>query len=167
MRRHLAERRIAAIKLEMGRLLRIELPRLARAAPSVSLEKLARRRLQKQLLRAFALGRPHSSKSSAGLHRLRIALRRVRYLGEFFSPVLGASVRELTVRIHTTERSLARIHDIDVGLERLMTGGLKPPHLLVTLLKQRRREHLAKLDKSWRHLTRPAFQRAVRRSLRT
>jgi len=166
VRRHLAERKIIALKLEMGRLLRIELPRRVKTPPSVSLEKLARRQLQKQLGRALALARLRRSKSSDGLHRLRIALRRVRYLGEFFSPALGATIKELTKRVHTTERSLARIHDIDVGLERLASGGLKPPRSLMLLLKQRRREHLAKLDKAWRRLNQPAFQRAVRRRLR-
>ncbi|MCX6899809.1 MAG: CHAD domain-containing protein [Verrucomicrobia bacterium] len=166
VRRHLAERKIAALKLEMGRLLRLDLPRLAKTSPSVPLQKLARRHLRRRLNRARALARLRHSKSSDDLHRLRITLRRARYLGEFFSPVLGATIKELTERIHDAERSLARIHDADVGLQRLLSGGLKPPRSLVSLLKQRRREHLAKLDKAWRCLNQSAFQRAVRRRLR-
>jgi CHAD domain-containing protein len=166
VRRHLAEEELAALKLDMGRLLRVELPRLVRTAPSVSLERLARRRLRKEFCRALALAHLRRSKSSENLHRFRIALRRVRYLGEFFSPVLGATVGKFKERVHAIERSLARVHDTDMGLARLVSSRLKPPRALVSLLKQRRREHLAKLDETWRRLSQPAFQQAVRRKLK-
>ncbi|MBI5683498.1 MAG: CHAD domain-containing protein [Verrucomicrobia bacterium] len=166
VRRHLGGRELAALKLDMGRLLRVKLPRMAGAEPPVSLEKLARRRLRKEFCRALALARLRRSESSEDLHRLRIALRRVRYLGEFFSPVLGATVAKLKERIHDTERALARIHDIDVGMERLASGRLKPPRPLLSLLTQRRRKHLARLDKTWRRLHQHAFQQSFRRKLR-
>ena len=166
VRRHLAGRKLAALKVEMGRLLRIEMPQMIKTAPSVSLEKLARRRLRKELSRALAIAHLRHSKSSDDLHSLRIALRRVRYLGEFFSPVLGGTVATLKERVHAVERSLARIHDTDVGLLRLKSCRLKPPHSLVSLFKQRRREHLARLDKTWHHFNRSAFQRSIRRKLK-
>lgn len=165
VRRQLGERKIAALKLAMGRLLRIELPRLVRAAPSVPMEKLARRQLRKRLERAFDFAQLSHSESSDDLHRLRILLRRARYLGEFFAPVLGAKIKTLTKRIHAAERSLARIHDTDVGLARLRSGGLKPPASLVALLNQRRLEHLAKFDKAWRRFGQPVFRRMVWRVL--
>ncbi|MBI5818966.1 MAG: CHAD domain-containing protein [Verrucomicrobia bacterium] len=166
VRRQLADRKLAALKVEIGRLLRIEMPQLIKNVSSVSLEKLARRRLRKEFCRTYALARLRRSKSSDDLHRFRIALRRVRYLGEFFSPVLGTTVATLKERVHAVERSLARIHDIDVGLLRLASGRLEPPHSLVSLLKQRRREHQVKLDKTWRRFNRPAFQRSIRRKLK-
>ena len=166
VRRQLAERKLAALKLEMGRLLRVELPRLAAARRSVSLEKLARRRLRKELYRALALADLRRSQSSEDLHQLRIALRRARYLGEFFAPLLGETIRKLTKRIHDAERSLARIHDTDVGLQRLAAGRLRPPQPLLALLHQRRCKHLARLDKTWHRLNAHAFQRSVRRKLR-
>lgn len=162
VRRHLAERKLAALKLAMGRLLRIELPRLVRTAPSVPLEKFARRQFRSELRRALALARLRRSSSSDDLHRLRIALRRSRYLGEFFSPLLGAKAETLTERIHAAERSLARIHDTDVGLLRLASGRLQPPPSLLSLLHQRRRKHLARLEKAWRRLDRPARRMAQR-----
>jgi CHAD domain-containing protein len=162
VRRQLAEPKLAALKLAMGRLLRIELPRRAKAASSVSLEKLARRQFRSELRRALALARLRRSKSSDDLHRLRIALRRARYLGEFFSPVLGAKTARLTERIHDAERSLARIHDTDVGLLRLASGRLRPPPSLLSLLHQRRQKYLARLDRSWRRLEQPARRAAQR-----
>jgi CHAD domain-containing protein len=162
VRRELAERKLAALKLAMGRLLRIELPRLVKAAPSGSLEKLARRQFRNELGRAFALAPLRRSKSSDDLHRLRIALRRARYLGECFSALLGAKVAEQTARIHDAERALARIHDTDVGLQRLASGRLKPPASLLSLLQERRQKYLAKLDVLWRRLDRCARRAAQR-----
>jgi CHAD domain-containing protein len=166
VRRHLAEEELAALKLDMGHLLRVELPRLAKADPSISLERLARRRLRKEFCRALALAHLRRSKSPEDLHTLRIAMRRVRYLGEFFPPVLGATVSRLKNRVHAMERALARIHDTDVGLQRLAAGRLEPPRSLVLLLGERRREALVRLEETWRHLTQSAFQRAVRRKLK-
>ncbi len=166
VRRCLNQQQTAALKLKFGRLLRVELPRLVRTEPGGTLEKFARRQLRKEWRRALALACLRHSKSPDDLHRLRIALRRVRYLGVFFAPALGATVEKLAERVHAAERSLARVHDTDVGLARLASGRLKPPRALVSLLKQRRREHLAKLDVTWRCLSQPAFQRAVRRKLK-
>ena len=166
VRRCLSKPRAAALKLQFGRLLRIELPRLVRTEPGGPLEKFARRQLRREWRRALALASLHSSRSPDDLHRLRIALRRVRYLGVFFAPVLGATVEKLKRRVHAVERSLARVHDTDVGLARVTSGRPKPPRVLVSLLKHRRREHLARLDETWRRLNQPAFQRSVHRKLR-
>ena len=41
----------------------------------------------------------------------RGALRRARYLGEFFEPVLAKSAGQLKRRLHQTEKPLAQVHD--------------------------------------------------------
>ncbi len=165
VRRCLNKSRTAALKLKFGRLLRIELPRLVRTGPGGPVDKFGRKQLRREWRRALALASLRRSDSPEDLHRLRMALRRVRYMGWFFAPVLGPTLEKLTERVHAAERSLARIHDTDVGLARLVSRRPRPPRALVSLLEQRRQEHLEKLEDAWRRLNQPHFQRAVRRKL--
>ncbi len=164
--RHLGGPAFAALRARAGRLLRIQLPRAITTGPEGSLKKLARRALRKDLRRALKLAGLRDSESPDDLHRLRIALRKARYLGEFFSPVLGPPVDKLTRRIHAVERSLGKIHDIDVGLARIAHEGPSPPRRLAEHLGERRTAFQARLKKDWRRLEQFAGQRAVREAVR-
>jgi CHAD domain-containing protein len=164
--RHLGGPAFAALRARTGRLLRVQLPQAITTGPQGSLRKLARRALRKDLRRALKLAGLRESSSPDDLHRLRIALRKARYLGEFFSPVLGAGVEELTGRLHAVEQALGKIHDIDVGLSRIAREGPPPPRRLAEHLRERRARVQARLDKEWCRLEQSAAQRAVREALR-
>ncbi len=152
VRRCLRGAHFAAVRRRLAWLLRVELPRLTRVEPTGNLAKLATKNLEKELRQALKLGRLRHSDDPDELHRLRIALRRTRYLGEFFGPRLGPATEKLTRRVHATERALGRIHDVDTGLERVRHEGPVPPRALVENLQARRREQLQKLDAAWARL---------------
>jgi len=164
--RHLGGPGFGALRARAGRLLRVQIPQAIAAGPPGSLKKLARRTLRKDLRRALKLARLRESDDPEDLHRLRVALRKARYLGEFFSPVLGDAVGELTGRLHAVEQALGKIHDIDVGLERVSREGPPPPRRLADHLRDRRAGLQARLDKEWRRLENCVAQRAVREALK-
>src|SRR2546428_256396 len=105
------------------------------------------------------------SDSPDDLRRLRIALRKARSLGEFFSPVLGPPIDKLTRRVHAAEPVLGKLQDTDIGLARLAREGPASPRKLAEPLHQRRCAQLIGLDKQWRRLERLVAQRDVRRKL--
>jgi CHAD domain-containing protein len=164
--RHLGGAAFGRLRLRIGRFLRTELPRAIRNQPPGSLEKLARSSLRKALRRASKLARLRHSPSPEDLHRLRIAFRRVRYLGGFFASVLGPPFNKLTRRVHDVEQTLGRIHDADVSLARVLREGPSPPRLLVRDLEQRRAQAVTQLAAAWRRMKQPALQREVRRRLK-
>jgi len=142
----------ASQRLKINRLLRVELPRLIKTEPHGSLPKLAAAQLGKALRRALKSDRLRHSRSPKKLHQLRIALRKPRYLAEFFAPVLGANTAKLAKRLHRIERVLGRIHDVDIGMEQLAQKGPPSPRALVAYLHQQRGQNLRKLDNVWRRL---------------
>jgi CHAD domain-containing protein len=166
VRRHLGRAAFARLRERLGVLLRLELPRLIRAEPPASMEKLARNALWKAFRRARKLAGLRHSQSPEDLHRLRIALRRLRYYGVFFSPVLGPPVGKFTKRVHAVEQTFGRIHDADVALGRVLREGPAPPRLLVRSLEGRRQEAIAELGRAWERLRNPKLQREVRRRLK-
>ena len=54
-----------------------------------------------------------------GLHKFRIAVKRLRYSMEAFAPVLNGSLRPLAERAATLQSLLGDIHDCDVWINRL------------------------------------------------
>ena len=161
VRRHLRSRRFAALKAKLGKLLRIDLPRLARATPLRALRPVAAKAMQKFLRRVEKAGHLRHSAKTDDLHELRITLRRARYVGEFFGGVLGHPIPRLTRLLHRTERALADIHDIDIGLDQLRHRGPAPPRQLVTQLHNDRRKHLGALAKGWQRFMKGRFLRQV------
>jgi CHAD domain-containing protein len=165
LRRCLSGRAFAALQSKISRLERVELPRLQAAMPPETVAKLARRAWGKSLRRALRLADLRHTGQPEGMHQLRIALRRARYLGEFFAPVLGEPYDKLTRRIHGAEQALGKIHDTDVGLVPVHHKGPPLPRGLVRCLKQRRAGYRAKLDIKWRRLEEFAGKRGIRRKL--
>jgi CHAD domain-containing protein len=167
VRRHLNGSAFTTLRTRFGRLLRIELPREIERAPTAPIEAAARRVLAKQLRRAFRLAELRHARSPEKLHRLRIALRRVRYLSLVFRPVLGPAIDRLRNRTHAVERILGDIRDTSLALTRIQQEGPPPPRLLVAELKRSHQSAVAKLERVWPRLDNPALLLRVRRALAT
>ena len=133
--------------------------------PPGSLPKLAATQFGKALRRAIKQGRFRHSASPKKLHQLRIALRKARYLAEFFGPVLGADTARLVKRLRRVERVVARIHDVDMGMQHLAHEGPLPPRALAIYLRQQREQNLEKLDKVWRRFADTPLQQRVHHEL--
>ena len=166
VRRHLRGASFIALQDRIGRFLRLELPRALPTVPSGSLEEFGRRALVKSLRRALKLAGLRHSHSPTKLHQLRIALRRVRHIGGFFSRVLGPPAATVVKRVHAVERALGRIRDVDLALSRIQHEGPTPPRLLVGQLIARRRNTEMELAEAWRRLEKPKFLRNLRRQFK-
>ena len=101
------------------------------------------------------------SRSPDKLHRLRIALRRVRYLGGFFEDALGRPIRKLGRRSHSVEGVLGEIRDADLALGRILREGPTPPRLLVKNLERLRQADAEELDAAWRRFSDLRFRSEV------
>lgn len=150
VRRRLRGRHFASQRLKTNRLLREELPQLIKTEPTGSLPKLATRQLEKAMRRVVKDEHLRHSRSSRKLHKLRITLRKARYLAEFFGSVLGPDTVRLAKRLHGVERVLGRIHDIDLGMDHLTREGPLPPRAIAVCLEQQRERNLSALKKEWR-----------------
>ena len=149
----------------MAKLLRAELPPLVRGGTPLSLEALAAKRLLKGLRHVRELAELRHEQSPEKLHRLRVALRRARYLGEFFGPVLGKSTGRLTRRIHQVEKPIAQIHDLDVGAALMAQNGPGSPRAFAALLRARREHQCHSIELAWRRLM--ELEKRTRHGLRT
>lgn len=165
VRRHLGGASFAALQVRIGRLLRIELPQLALTSPAGSLGLYSRLVLAKNLRQALDLAHFRHARSLEKLHRLRIALRRVRYLGAAFAEILGPSVGALVKRIHGVEETLGRLRDTELAFARIRREGPAPPRLLVLRLEHRRKKAVAQLATAWQRFAQPGFIAGVRRRL--
>jgi CHAD domain-containing protein len=152
VRRSLSKRNLMPWRRDMAQLLRVHLPSLARVPSTDLLPAFAAKRLRKTFKAAMKQGGLRHQADSACWHQLRIALRKARYVGEFFGEVIGPSARKLTRRLKQAEQALGRIHDLDVALELLGRDGPVPPRALVAALKAERREQRHVVDKTWRRL---------------
>jgi CHAD domain-containing protein len=166
VRRQLHGARFNALRARITRFLRLELPRLAAASPEVAIPGPARQAVRKSLRRAMELGHLRRSRSPEKLHRLRIALRRVRYLGGFFGPALGRPVRKLARRSHALERVLGEMRDADLALARIRQEGPTPPRLLMRQLDRLRQADSATVENAWARLEEPAFLLGLHRLLK-
>ena len=167
VRRHLSGSAFTTLRTRFGRLLRIELPQAIEPAPAVPIEAVARRTLAKHLRRAMHLAELRHVRSPEKLHRLRIALRRVRYLSLLFRPVLGPAIDRLRNRVHAVERVLGDIRDTSLALRRIQHEGPTPPRLLVVQLRRSHETAVAKLERVWPRLADPALLLRVRRALKS
>ncbi len=165
VRRHLHGPAFSSLRVRLGRFLRVELPALNRSLPIKPIDRGARRAVAKALRRALDLADLRHSHSAAKVHRLRIALRRVRYLGGFFERLLGPAVRKIGRRAHAVERILGGMRDADLALERILSEGPAPPRLLVRQLERMRRSEAAELESCWRRFEDPELLAKVWRSL--
>ena len=155
------------LRTQLNWLLRVELPRLICCERPGNLKKLAARKLDKALRRALKRGRFRRHSDPGKVHRLRRALRELRYLGGFFGPLLGPTIEKLTRRVHSAERAVAQIHDVDVTLARVREEQVAPPTVLLKRLEAHRREASKEADAAWERLTQHGFLRRVEHTLKS
>ncbi len=99
--------------------------------------------------------------SKGPAHDLRRAGRRLRYLSEFFAPLLGRAAGRAGRWITRAQAALGKVHDCDNALELagdLPTGVARA--LARRQLKRRRAAHLRKFKAAWRHYADPRLQKA-------
>ena len=166
VRRRLSGSALRTLRRRFDRLLRLELPRVIAQLPAVPLAPVARHLLEKHLRRALKLAKLRHATAPEDLHRLRIELRRVRFLGGFLAPVLGPAIDQLRKRAHAVERVLGDIRDSSLALTQIRNEGPVPPRLLVRQLRESQGDAVAQLDRVWPRLADPGFLRRVRRALR-
>jgi CHAD domain-containing protein len=152
VRQCLRNRVVTNLRRHMAELLRADLPRLIRQPAPNDLVQFADRKLRKHVRAAQKLKRLRKSDNPSSLHRLRIALRKARYLGEFFSPALGEATAKLTRRLKQTEQALGRMHDIDTTLDHMQHEGPPPPRALVSSLQSERIKCRLNIHRAWRRL---------------
>lgn len=152
VRRCLRGAHFAALRGRIARLLRAELPALAKSDPASNLPVFALKKIRKSLRQAMKLAPLRRSDSPAEMHRLRIALRKARYLGEFFEPVLDPTMQTRLRHVRAVEQSLGKLHDTDAGLARAQHEGPLPPRALTALLQDRRRQQVKRLNNAWLQL---------------
>ena len=109
------------------------------------------------------------------LHRARIAANRLRYTGEFFSPVFPGALDELIQQVTELQDTLGAIHDCDVACETLLldiarlaeeddrTADTAAIARLVSRYRAERDEATAFVREEWERLPAPG---KVRRRLR-
>ena len=124
-------------------------------------------------VRAYETGLEQASIGT--LHALRIEGKRLRYLLEFFSEVLGPGVAETIEAMVALQDHLGELHDSDVtiGLLRdfLMRGARAPLSPVVAeavggylKVKQVRLRTLRRtLKRPWRRITRKRFRKSLAR----
>ena len=78
--------------------------------------KVAQRLLDAHARKVHRRGRKIARLSDAGLHRLRIDAKRLRYLGEFFAPLFVREAAErYLARVAALQTVLGRMNDLAVG----------------------------------------------------
>ena len=164
--RHLAGPAWTRFRRDLGRLARIELSHLPAALAVAPAAPAASRALRRQLARVLDHAPLADSAEAEELHRLRIALRRARYLLEFFLPLLPARAAPLLRRLHRVERQLGGVHDIDAALARLAAAGDAPPRGLAKRLSKERRDALRKFRRRWARSDLPRRLRKLHARLR-
>ncbi len=151
VRRYLRGSRFMSLRRRMAQLLRVELPGLVRQPPPASLPVFAEKRFRKIVKAALKKRKLRKRDDPSALHDLRIALRKARYTGEFFEPVLDEPLIRLRRRIRKTEQTLARIHDLDMALDHLRAQGITP-RALIRSLQQQRRQRMRDIEPAWKKL---------------
>ncbi len=146
-------------------LLRVELPQLRDNTAFVPLVQAASHVLARQWRRTRKLGRHRDSNDDRKLHRLRIVLRRLRYLAEAFAPILGETAERLRKRAHAVERLIAQMRDTSRDLARFAAEDPPPPRHLQPQLRDRRKKARAALEEAWDEFDDRSFRVATKRAL--
>jgi CHAD domain-containing protein len=131
-------KRFAALRAKMNRFIRTGIPKSpARLEPW---KLWINMKLDEELRHVHRLRKLRHSDHPQQLHRLRIALRRARYVAEY------AESKKWARRLRKCEQPLARVHDFDTALAR------KLPAQLAQVLRHLRRKNLQSLSRAWHGL---------------
>lgn len=87
--------------------------------------------------------------SSRKLHRLRIAVRKLRYISEFFSPFLGQEARTTARAAKKVQDVLGDIHDVDIVLALLREHAESSVLGITDFLHARRRRLMGRFGRVW------------------
>ncbi len=166
VQRQLRGAHFAALRHRLDRWLRVELSGAAGSGAYPAWEKPAARVFARAVRRALDLGHLRHSEEPDKLHRLRIALRRVRYLGGFFGDGLGRPVQKVSRRAHAVEGMLGGIRDADLALDRIRREGPPPPRLLVRHLGLLRKTSTAAVERAWQRFEAPQLEARLRQILK-
>jgi CHAD domain-containing protein len=150
VRRELRAPGFQRLRRRMAVLVRRELPALLPPARPRPLPVVARKQFRKELRRVHQWAEWRHSPSPEELHQWRGALRRARYVGEFFRAVLGPTARRVTRRLHAVEKPLAQVHDLDVGRAWMEQSGPAAPPVFVDWLRTRREQQYRRIAPAWR-----------------
>jgi CHAD domain-containing protein len=154
-----------ALRTRFALLVRIELNRPAAPRAEDFIRPVAAKRIRRLMKRALDQAPLAKSNNARVLHRLRIDLRKLRLVAEFFAETLGDRVRKLAVTARKAERNLGRIHDIDVALARIKAAPQAVPRRLPPALRRRRARVRGKFLASWEKLLDPSFRKKTMRAL--
>jgi CHAD domain-containing protein len=166
VRRHLRGAGFAALRMRINRFLFLELAAaVGQAAEPIG--PLARRAIAKTLRQALKLREWRYSSVPEERHELRIALRRVRYYCGFFEEMLGPGVHKLGRRAQRVERVLGDMRDADLGLDRVLNEGPRPPRRLVEQLRRLAQADATEIESQWAKFSDPKFVGAMRAELKT
>lgn len=165
LRRLLGAAALAGLRRRFDRLLQRELPRAARQARPRTLADGARRALRRHVRQARKAAAAGAGDSLAEQHRLRIALRRLRYLAAFFAPLLGPEIAHLLRRTHAADRALGELRDAALALD-LLAPTTPTPRRLLAHLRTTQKQAAREWAQAWRDWRDPAFQQRIRGALR-
>lgn len=120
---------------------------------SISLERLARRKLQKLHARVHELALD-GDEDPARLHSLRIACKKLRYSAEIFGPLMSQGGKAYLAKLAAVQDALGALHDIAIAdqLLRQLDGCQWRATLALVhaALKDDRAHRVAVFNKAWR-----------------
>jgi CHAD domain-containing protein len=137
--------------VSMGRRYILTLERTsADPVADVPLEKYVERLFRRYQKRLRASGSLASVSDAVMLHRFRIRLRRLRYLGGVFGDCIDKKQKRLIERVRDVEQRLGRVHDIDMALQ--FTGDVmaSADDPAPKVLKNLRERQLEKFRSKWK-----------------
>ena len=108
----------------------------ARLAVRVPVMKAASRMMEEHLMRVLKRGRRMKSLEPRDTHRLRIALKKLRYAGEFYGPLYKKEVKGYLGRLRKLQDMLGALNDVAqvrAVLSRLIAEESTATHMQVDL----------------------------------
>lgn len=151
--------------LRLSAFIRTELERTADRGRIEQLSRLARKQFDRAIRRMECRADACLDHSSDALHAYRKAVRRARYLAEFFAPALPPWGKKAARVLEKMATELGQIHDIDVGLDRLAHEFPACPDECRLRLAARRDKAVARLKDVRRRCSRKRWCRNAKRRL--
>jgi|WetSurMetagenome_2_1015567.scaffolds.fasta_scaffold00335_4 CHAD domain-containing protein/phosphohistidine phosphatase SixA len=156
LRKLLAGDGYASLMRDIGRFLRVDLPRML-DKPQYPFGALAARRILSLYFTILSHRGAKRKYDAQAMHRLRKTCRRARYWAEFAEPALGRPATLLARRLKACADILGDLHDADTAAERLLSIDSPVARALLKLVQADRRRLLSRFGRSWRSLSSPSM----------